>query len=157
MSPVANSIKQAVLNSRDKAKIQRKTAFFFFFRNMRNERKNWSLQRQFISEEKFLKFTFMFLFFPSLFPFPFVFCQKQPGLTLQAVTSRPSSASYNGEEFCCWMEQHSSQTPNPKFAHMRCKDWGVGVGVVGGFFYLNQSLCPKDKPITVHWRRFSTL
>lgn len=96
---------------------------FFSFRNMRNERKNWSLQRQFISEEKFQKFTFMFPFFLPLFPFSFVFCQKQLGLTLQAVTSRPSSASYRGGAICCCMERHNSQTPNQ---HLHT--WGVKTG-----------------------------
>lgn len=49
---------------------------------------------------------------PFLLPLSFVFCQKQLGLTLQAVTSRPSPVSYNGGEFCSWIEQSCSQTPN---------------------------------------------
>lgn len=125
MSPVANSIKQTVLNSHDKAKIQRKTKMCGFFFKKIKEIKNWFLQREFTSEEKFQCFAFMFHFFsspPSLFFF--VFCQKQLGLTLQAVTSRPSPASYKGENSAVGWSRKALADIQPSFTHMRCKDWG---------------------------------
>lgn len=153
MSPVANSIKQAVLNSHDKAKIQRKTEMFFcfvFFKKMK-ERKNWFLQRQFISEEKFQSFAFMFHFFsfpPSLF---LCLLSKTTWANIASCHIKAIPCILQRGEFCSWMEQQSSQTPNPSFTHMRCKDWGEKKP----FFYLNQSLCPEDKPIIAQWRKFS--
>lgn len=106
-----------------KQRYRGKQRFFFFPKNLRNERKNWSLQKQFISEEKFQKFTFMLPFFLSPISFSFVFCQKQLGLTLQAVTSRPSPASYNRENFAVGWSGTLADT-QPPFTHMRCKDRG---------------------------------
>lgn len=56
----------------------------------------------------------VYLHFSTSFPLLplFVLCQKQLGLTLRAVTSRPSPVSYNGGEFRSWTEQSRSQTPN---------------------------------------------
>lgn len=98
----------------------------FFFRNMRNERKNWSLQRQFISEEKFQKFTFMLPFFPSLFPF---------SLCLLSKTTWANIASCHIKAIFCLLQRGrillldgAAQLADtwPTFAHMRCKDGGGG-------------------------------
>lgn len=152
MSPVANSIKQTVLNSHDKAEIQRKIKMVFAIKWRREGSDAWKGNSS--PKKNSNALPFMFQFFLYLFPLFFVFCQKQLGLTLQAVTSRPSPASHKGGEFCSWMELQSSQTPNHRW-----HTWGVETEEKGrskkSFLCLNQGLCPEDKPITAQWRKIS--
>lgn len=107
MSLVANSIQQAVFNSHDKAK---GGAFLL-------ENEKWNIEMTCAKAihlgGKIPKVYLHFSTFspPFLLPLSFVFCQKQLGLTLRAVTSRPSPVSYNGGEFCSWIKQNCSQTP----------------------------------------------
>lgn len=106
---------------------------------MRNEIQKWFPQRRFISVEKFQKVYLHFSTFspPFLLPLSFVFYQKQLGLTLRAVTSRPSPVSYNGGEFCSWIEQCCSQTPNHRL-HSR----GVKTEVKKKHFFFEPEFVP---------------
>lgn len=93
-----------------------------------------------------------YLFFPSLLPFSLCLLSKTTRANIASCHIKAIPCISQQGEFCSWMERHSSQTPNQ---HLHT--WGVKTEKKKkeAFFYLNQSLCPEDKPITAHWRKFS--
>lgn len=117
MSPVANSIKQTVLNSHDKA-IQRKTKMFFSGNEGEKElipAKAIHLRGE-IPKLSPLCFNF-FSFPPSLF---LCLLSKTTWANIASCHIKAIPCILQRGEFCSWMERQSSQTPNH-----RLHTWGV--------------------------------
>lgn len=95
---------------------------------------------------KLCLYVSVFFFFSPFPSFPFLcLLSKTTWANIASCHIKAIPCILQRGEFCSWMERQSSQTPNH-----RLHTWGVKT--VGGkkkrlFFYLNQSLCPEDKPI----------
>ena len=117
MSPVANSIKQTVLNSHDKAKIRRKTEIFFFTIKWEMRERIDSCEGNSSQRKNSKTLPLCFSFPPSLF---LCLLSKTTWANIASCHIKAIPCILQRGEFCSWMERQSSQTPN-----RRLHTWGV--------------------------------